>query len=236
MKTIKQLIPLITVGLTVAAFVAGMFYSRLETPRPIDQLTLEEILSIRELHLVKHTYTDLIFIHRHNNPTKAIRAMVQMPVTVTAYLDLKNIELIYTGDSLRKVVLPRAQVHAPVFHINNMTVRETRKLQLHVGKDLYPEVIDYLGNTLATRIDTVQHRAETNRILLQAEAEGLEYVQGLLHALGHHNIEVTFNDDQLDARVAAYLQAQHKTRLPLPRSKKNLLEAAAIPFGFLPIQ
>ncbi|HRG07045.1 MAG TPA: hypothetical protein PLJ08_00595 [Cyclobacteriaceae bacterium] len=77
MKTIKQLIPLITVGLTVAAFVAGMFYSRLENPRPIEQLTLEEILSIRELHLVKHTYTDLIFIHRHNNPAKAIRANCQ---------------------------------------------------------------------------------------------------------------------------------------------------------------
>jgi hypothetical protein len=236
MKTIKQFIPLITVGLTVAAFVAGMFYSRIENPRSLQQLTLEEILSIRELHLVKHTYTDLIFIHRHNDPAKVIRAMVQMPVTVTAYLDLKNVELIYSGDSLRKVVLPRAQVHEPVFHVNNMTVRETRNMQVHAGKDLYPEVVTYLGKTLAARSDTALHLAETNRILLQAEAEGMEYVQGLLHALGHHHIEVTFNDTALDAQVAAYLEAHHKTVIPAPRTKKNLLEAAAIPFGFLPIQ
>lgn len=236
MKTIKQLIPLITVGLVVAAFLAGMLYNRIESPRSMQQLTLEEILSIRELHLVKHTYTDLIFIHRHNDPSKAIRAMVQIPVTVTAYLDLKNVELIYSGDSLRKVVLPRAQVHEPVFHVSNMTVRETRNMQVHIGKDLYPEVVTYLGNTLATRSDTAQHLAETNRILLQAEAEGKEYVQGLLHALGHDHIEVTFNDTALDAKVTAYLKAHQKIVIPAPRTKNNLLEAAAIPFGFLPLQ
>ncbi|HRG07047.1 MAG TPA: hypothetical protein PLJ08_00605, partial [Cyclobacteriaceae bacterium] len=60
-------------------------------------------------------------------------------------------------------------------------------------------------------------------------------VQGLLYALGHYDIEVTFNDDQLDEQVAAYLQAQHKN-LPLPRTKKNLIEASAIPFGFLPMR
>lgn len=228
MKTIKQLIPLITVGLVVAAFLAGMVYNRIESPRSMQQLTLEEILSIRELHLVKHTYTELNFIHRHNDPSKAIRAMVRMPVTVTAYLDLKNVELIYSGDSLRKVVLPRAQVNEPVFHVSNM--------QVHIGKDLYPEVVTYLGNTLATRSDTARHLAETNRILLQAEAEGKEYVQGLLHALGHDHIEVTFNDTALDAKVAAYLESHHKIVIPTPRTKKNLVEAAAIPFGFLPIQ
>ena len=37
---------------------------RKETTANPQQLTLEQILSIRELHLVKHTYTDLFFIHK----------------------------------------------------------------------------------------------------------------------------------------------------------------------------
>lgn len=100
MKTIKHLTPIIALGLAVASFIAGMHYHRLEQPASPQHLTLEQILSIRELHLVKHTYTDLFMLHKQNNPAKAIRAMVQVPVTVTAYLNLKDIELTKSGDSI----------------------------------------------------------------------------------------------------------------------------------------
>lgn len=202
---------------------------RKETTVQPQQLTLEQILSIRELHLVKHTYTDLFFLHKKNNPDKAIRALVQVPVTVTAYLNLKDIELIYAGDSLQTIILPRATLHEPIYHVGQLVVRETRSFQLHAGTDLYPQVVEYLSTTIATRIDTARHLAESNRILLQAEAEGKEYVEGILRALGHTHIRVTFNDDQHDAQVVAYLQTQPV--VPLVHTKESLFKASALLFG-----
>lgn len=235
MKTIKHLTPVIAIGLAVAAFVAGMHYHRLEQPSP-NQLTLQQILSIRELHLVKHTYTDLFMLHKKNNPDKAIRAMVQVPVTVTAYLNLKDIELIQSGDSIRGIVLPRATLTEPIYHVGSMVVRETRSFQLHAGKDLYPEVLDYMSSTIANRIDTARYLAESNRILLQAEAEGMDYVVGILKALGRADVQVTFNDTHRDAQVAEYLEAQRVIPFAPTRTKSNFAKASVIPFGFLPIQ
>lgn len=152
----KTIAPILALGLIVAAAIGGFFYGRI-TPAPSpQQLTLEQILSIRELHLVKHTYTDLFFIHKNNNPAKAIRAMVQVPVTITAYLNLKAVELKWQGDTLRAVVLPRAELNEPVYHTNRMLIRETRSWQVHVGKDLYPQVGEYLGKTISARMDTAR--------------------------------------------------------------------------------
>ncbi len=233
MKRFNPLLPL-AITFTVIAFLAGWFYGRTNHSPSPHQLTLEQILSIRELHLVKHTYTDLFFLHKRNQPEKAIRAMVQVPVTVTAYLNLKDIELIYAGDTLQTIFLPRAILREPVYHLGQVVVRETRSFQIHAGKDLYPEVVDYLSTTIATRIDTARHLAESNRIVLQAEAEGKEYLESMLHALGRSDIRVAFQDAQHDAQVAAYLKAQ---RLPGPtaRSKENFSRASVIPFGFLPM-
>jgi hypothetical protein len=99
----KTFISILILGVVTAAFIGGMFYGRFKpTPPSPQQLTLEQILSIKELHLVKHTYTDLFFLHKHNDPSKAIRAIVQVPVVVTAYLDLKEIKLIKENDSVRQ--------------------------------------------------------------------------------------------------------------------------------------
>ncbi|MEQ1588322.1 MAG: DUF4230 domain-containing protein [Cyclobacteriaceae bacterium] len=198
------------------------------------QLTLEQILSIRELHLVKHTYNDLFFLHRKNNPAKPIRAMVQVPVTITAYLNLKDIELVYSGDSIQKLILPRASLNEPVYHINRVTIRETRSFQIHAGKDLYPLVGSYLGEVINARMDTTRSLAITNRILLQAEAEGMEYIKTMLHTVGHKEVLVTFNDEIKDKEVDEYLKALHKNDF-VPVHPTYTAHLDAIPFGFLPL-
>jgi hypothetical protein len=207
-------------------------FRKVPTSQP-QQLTLEQILSIRELHLVKHTYNDLFYLHKKNNPAKAIRAIVQVPVTITAYLNLKDIEIISHGDSVQQIILPKATLSDPVYHVNNAIIRETRSFQIHAGKDLYPLVGSYLGTLINARMDTTRHMAETNRILLQTEAEGKEYIEGLLHVLGRTDIVITFNDAEKDQSVAEYL-ATHRKKIILP--PRNLTQAAAIPFGYLPLE
>src|SRR5258706_10395163 len=186
----KTFIPILVI--IVLAFAAGYFYHK-STPLPSpQQLTLEQILSIKELHLVKHTYTDLFFLHKKNNPNKPIRAIVQVPVTITAYLNLKEIQLVRENDSIKTIVLPHAKLNEPNYHVGQMIIRETRSLQVHVGKDLYPLVGEYIRERISERIDTLRKAAITYRILNQAETEGKEYIESLLIAVNRKDIKVIF--------------------------------------------
>ncbi len=175
---------------------AAFFYSRPTSylPSP-QQLTIEQILSIKELHLVKHVYQDLFFMHKKNYHNKPIRAIVQVPVTVTAYINLKEIKILYKNDSVKQVILPHARLTNPNFHIDQMIVRETRALQIHVGHDLYPMVVQYLGASMGERMEAMRKVAEDNRILAQAETEVREYVEMLLKAVGRNDVRVSFTEE-----------------------------------------
>jgi hypothetical protein len=223
----KNSLYLLAAGLAVGAFIAGLFYGRFKpAPASPQKLTLEQILSIKELHLVRHTYNDLFFLHKKNDPSKAIRAVVQVPVVMTAYLDLKEMKLVGRGDTIREVILPRARLADPHYDMENMLVRPTRAVQVHVGHDLYPVVSSYLQGVLAARADTVRHLAVANRILLQAEKEGREYILSLLRELGRDDVVVRFEGEEVE----------YSPSLPAP-SRKRLLEARVdeIQFGFLPL-
>jgi hypothetical protein len=168
---------------------------------PKGQLTLDQILSIRELHLVRHTYNDLFFIHRRNKSAKPVRAIAQVPVTVTAYLNLKDICIEKSGDTIRRVVLPAAKMGDPVYDVSQMQVTRLRAFHLHAGSDLYPDIASYLQEIIHTRMDSVRNVAIRNHIQEQAEAEAKEYVETLLKAIGRTDIEVTFGDPEKDKRL-----------------------------------
>jgi hypothetical protein len=165
------------------------------------QLTLEQILYIKELHLVKHTYNDLFFLHKKNDKSKAIRAMVQVPVTVTAYINLKEIKLVKQNDSICQIILPHAQLNDPQYYIDKAVVRETRSFQLYAGKDLYPQVAGYMKDAIEERSTAVSNMAIGSRILVQAEAEAKQYIEHLLTTFGHQGIHVTFGDPEIDKEV-----------------------------------
>jgi hypothetical protein len=217
----------LVLALVLAAFAAGLFYGRTQptTPSPT-QLTLEQVLSIRELHLVKHTYNDLFFLHKKNDKTKAIRAIVQVPVVVSAYLNLKEIELIKEGDSIKQLILPKARMNPPHYQVEKMIVRETRSVQVHVGRDLYPAVGNHLQVILAERVVNVETLAVTQRILVQAEQEGKEYIESLLKSLGRSDILVRFaNQPDKEKMLINHPPAQ--------TNQASLLEVLS--FGFVPL-
>ena len=207
----------------------GIFIFR-ECFKPVDspqKLTLEQVLYIKELHLVKHTYNDLFFLHRKNDKRKAIRAMVQVPVTVTAYINLREVKIIHAGDTLQEIILPHAVLNEPHYQTDKMIVRETRSLQLYAGKDLYAQVPNYIQQLVAERIALVRTLAVSNQILIQAEAEGKQYIEGLLATLGYHYVNVTFGDAQKDAAVMEYKKA-------LEHAAPALTQQAFLSYGFIP--
>ena len=231
----KTLITTLAIGLIVAAFIGGYFYGQQLAPPAPQQLTLEQILSIRELHLVKHTYTDLFFLHKKNNKAKAIRAIVQVPVTISAYINLKEVQLIGPPDSIRQIILPPARLNEAAYQVDQMIFRETRSFQLYAGKDLYPQIGTQLSAILAERKDTLIHRAISHRILLQAEAEAKEYVESLLRSVGYGHVSVTFGTPENDQRVNDYLRTKSPPSFTARKKEMALANVEWIPFGFLPL-
>lgn len=191
MKTFIHFIILILITSCITLVLMKYINPSPSKPTP-QQLSLEQILSIKELHLVKHTYQDLFFLHKDNDLNKPIRAIAQVPVTVTAYINLKEIEIIYKNDSVKQVILPHARLTEPSFQVDHMIVRETRSLQVHIGKDMYPKVSQLLTASLSERIAGMKKVAIENSILVQAETEVKEYIQMLLKAVGRNDVEVRF--------------------------------------------
>lgn len=183
------------------------------------QLRLEEILSIKELHLVRHRYTDLFYLHRKGHPTKPVRAIAQVPVTVTAFIDLKQIRLVKSNDSIRGVILPKAVLEAPHYQMEKMVVTKTRSFQLHAGKDLYPEVSTYLQQTISERMDSIKNIAIENHILLQAETEAKAYVETLLKAIGRPDITVMVSDTIDNAPGKVTTRARHIAQNPVKHER-----------------
>jgi hypothetical protein len=213
-------------GAALGIFVFREFFKPVAEPQ---KLTLEQVLYIKELHLVKHTYNDLFFLHKKNDKRKAIRAMVQVPVTVTAYLNLKEVQIIRANDSIRQVILPHAYLGEPAYHTDKMVVRETRALQVYAGKDLYAQVPNYMQALIHERIEVVRALAISNQILIQAETEGKHYIENILATLGHTNVTVSFGDPLKDAEVIEYEEASDRAATPATYKQ------AYLAYGFLPL-
>ncbi len=80
----------LALGAAVGVWVTNIWFAPAGQNTPV---RLEEVLVVKELHLVRHNYNDLFFfLHRKNDKTKAIRAIAQVPVTVTAFLNLKDMQ------------------------------------------------------------------------------------------------------------------------------------------------
>jgi Protein of unknown function (DUF4230) len=231
MKNCIAVIALLACGILGGAFQYKQFATNKSS---VQQLKLEQILSIKELHLGKHTYQDLFFIHKNNNTDKAIRAIAQVRVAITAYINLKEIKLIKEHDSIRQIILPRALLNAPHYQLENMTIRETRAFQIHIGKDLYAPVGSYLQAIIKERTGTVRNHAIANRILIQAETEGKAYIEQLLSAVGRTDIKVFFAVEAMTRSIENTTVEMEKPSIK-PSNDKNLQAASveSIAFGFL---
>ncbi len=170
--------------LIVAAVVGGIIIGRrLNKPGTGSLAKLEEIKKIKELHLVKHNYQDISFIHRKSDPSKAVRAILVMPVSVTGYIDLEQIEVVHNEDSIERIILPDPILGDPNFYVDKMEIRSVRDFQIHIGRDLYSEVLEYFKKLAVSRKDSIRKLSISNGLLTETRNESRKYVLSLLNGL-----------------------------------------------------
>lgn len=121
--------------------------------------------------------------------------MVQVPVTITAYINLKEMRYEMNGDTVVGIILPRARMQIPHYHLDSMMIHQTRAYQVHLGKDLYPQVTRYLRTQISSRIDSIRSIAKSNHILTQTETEGKVWIEWFLNSIGRGEIRVWFESE-----------------------------------------
>ena len=158
--------------------------------KPEGRIHLHEITEIKELHLVKHHYSDLFFLHKKNNLKKPIVAIVQIPVTITAHVDLRGIIISKKSKEEVVVLLPKAKVNQPIYEIENMNIRETGNFSIQVGTRHYPMVAESLRDQINQRKDSLISIAVANNIIEQTETGAKSWVENFLKSAGYKNVTV----------------------------------------------
>lgn len=167
-----------------------VFGSAKDKTKPEGRIHLHEITEIKELHLVKHRYSDLFFLHKKNNLEKPIVAIVQIPVTITAHVDLRGIIISKKFKEEMVVLLPKAKVNQPIYEIEKMNIRETGNFSIQVGTRHYPLVAESIRDQINHRKDSLINIAVVNKIIEQTETGAKSWVENFLKSAGHKNVTV----------------------------------------------
>lgn len=177
-------------GIASLVLVWLIFSSSEQKPEPEGRIYLREITEIKELHLVRHRYADLFFLYKKNKPQKPIVAIVQIPVTITASVDLRGIIISKKSKEEVVVLLPKAKVNQPIYEIENMNIRETGNFSIQVGTRHYPLVAESLRDQINQRKDSLIHIAVANNIIEQTETGAKSWIENFLKSAGHKNVTV----------------------------------------------
>lgn len=146
------------------------------------------------LHLIKHLYQDYCLIHRKNDTRKAVKAIAIIPVEISAYIDLKTMEIQMEGDSVKTIVLPPPKIDDPNYRVDSMKVIEVRSSFMHLGGDLYTKVTEQIRDIVQRRKADLLQTSVKNNIIGQTKIEARNYIQDLLQSLQWGYVDVVFAD------------------------------------------
>lgn len=154
--------------LLIGALISFAFF-RNNTIKYVDaSINITEIRKIKQLHLVKHVYEDVILMHKGDDTTKTIQAIITVPVEISGYVDLEKCSL----DSLSKeLVVPAPQLTEPQYSTPN--ARHVRRV--FSGKPA--DYINRYAKMLTARKTLIVERAKANKILENTREECENYFE-----------------------------------------------------------
>jgi len=192
----------IIVGVTLCAiflFIGGMiakkFYDK--KTRRGDMEMINQIKTVKELHTISCLFDDLVFIHRKDDPSKSLWAILKIPVEVSAYTDLEKVDYIIKNDTLTEIVLPNAVLSDPNYQLDKSTAIKVRSFQFHIGSNNYVNTINIIKERIKEGKISINQRAVEHGILKQADQEAEKYFQTLMSLFGKKNVQISFANNKL---------------------------------------
>lgn len=158
--------------------------------KPIGIAELRKITMKRDLHLVEYRYHDMIFLYKKDNPDKKLRMIVKYPVSISAYVDLKQMLI----DSIKGIVT----IPQPELGKTNIEFAKAEFISIRDGLSIsLGGAREKTLKLLKTRMEESERRIMDNAIELgiykQARTETETFIKGLLSYLNKENqYEVKF--------------------------------------------
>lgn len=152
-----------------------------------------EIKKIKNLHLVKHTIQNILFLHKENNPEKSVHAVVKTKCIVSCYINLEEAEFIKENDMLVKIILPEPALADPFFDINGLEVGKVSEVNFTWFKN--NAAVSWLNDFKSLLVQEKEKSKKTainNGILDDAKQQAIAYVNGIMNVTGNKDVLIEF--------------------------------------------
>mgnify|MGYP003111254666 CR=1 FL=1 len=105
----------------------------LQHPRKyLEESQVKEVILQQDFHGAKVVLNDVYFVHRRNKPNRPIIAYYEIPVEISAFVDLKEMVVSSDDDQNITILLPDPKLDVPNFKWDQAEFESLRVLDLDV--------------------------------------------------------------------------------------------------------
>ncbi|ADR21801.1 hypothetical protein MATR_05660 [Marivirga tractuosa] len=128
--------PYLLTALFVTLIVAPLaVWATLELQHPrkyLEEAQVKEVILQQDFHGAKVVLNDVYFVHRRNKPNRPIIAYYEIPVEISAFVDLKDMVVSSDDDQNITILLPDPKLDVPNFKWDQAEFESLRVLDLDI--------------------------------------------------------------------------------------------------------
>jgi len=107
--------------------------SKFHHPRKyLEEAQVKEVILQQDFHGAKVVLNDVYFVHRRNKPNRPIIAYYEIPVEISAFVDLEQMVVSSDGNQNITILLPDPKLDDPNFKWNQAEFESLRVLDLGI--------------------------------------------------------------------------------------------------------
>ncbi|HET8859541.1 DUF4230 domain-containing protein [Marivirga sp.] len=129
----KNNIFFLLVGILIAIPITIWAVSKFHHPRKyLEEAQVKEVILRQDFHGAKVNLNDVYFVHRRNKPNRPIIAYYEIPVEISAFVDLENMVVSSDKNQNITILLPEPKLDVPNFKWEQAEFESLRVLDLDI--------------------------------------------------------------------------------------------------------
>lgn len=189
-------------GLIVALIVGPLAIwgtSQFHHPRKyLEESQVKEVILQQDFHGAKVVLNDVYFVHRRNKPNRPIIAYYEIPVEISAFVDLKEMVIESDENQNITILLPDPKLDVPNFKWDQAEFESLRVLDLDVTlfENRMEAAINEIKEIEAERKDKITQAALNSGILKLTKLQLADVLEAIFLPLDQE-VSIRFAGDEL---------------------------------------
>lgn len=189
-------------GLIVALIVGPLAIwgtSKFHHPRKyLEESQVKEVILQQDFHGAKVVLNDVYFVHRRNKPNRPIIAYYEIPVEISAFVDLKEMVIESDENQNITILLPDPKLDVPNFKWDQAEFESLRVLDLDVTlfENRMEAAINEIKEIEAERKDKITQAALNSGILELTKLQLADVLEAIFLPFDQE-VSIRFAGDEL---------------------------------------